>query len=190
MYRGLDARVPARSARRSPADGRDRVVRPGDGAGRAGQPARAVRMRQDDGAAHRRRVRAARLRARSSSTVADVVGTPAHTPEHGDGVPELQPVPQPRRQRQRGVRACACAGCQGRAAAPASARRSSGSTSRTWPSATRTNSPAASSSASPWPGRSCSSRPCCCSTSRCRRSTPRSESTSARRSAACNCSSA
>ena len=44
---------------------RARVVRPGDGAGRVRQPARAVGLRQDDGPAHRRRVRAPRLRRRA-----------------------------------------------------------------------------------------------------------------------------
>ena len=45
------------------------------------------------------------------------------------------------------------------------------------------SSPAASSSASRWPGRWRRSRSCCCSTSRCRRSTPRSAFRCARRSA-------
>ena len=97
--------------------GRDRVVRPGDGARRAGQPARAVGLRQDDGAAHRRRVRAARLRGdprRRPQRRRDA----AAPPEHGDGVPELQPVPQPRRQRQRRLRLAGASGVQGGAAAP------------------------------------------------------------------------
>ena len=55
----------------------------------------------------------------------------------------------------------------------ASARRSSGCSCRRWRTATRTSSPAASSSGWRWPAPWCSSRPCCCSTSRCRRSTPR-----------------
>ena len=54
-----------------------------------------------------------------------------------------------------------------------SARRWSGCSCRRWRTATPTSSRAASSSGSPSPGPWCSSRPCCCSTSRCRRSTPR-----------------
>ncbi len=97
--------------------GRHRVVRPGDGARRAGQPARAVRMRQDDGAAHRRRLRAARL-GRDPRRRPQRRRHAAAPPQHGDGVPELQPVPQPRRQRQRRLRLAGAPGVQGGAAAP------------------------------------------------------------------------
>ena len=54
----------------------------------------------------------------------------------------------------------------------------------------RTSSPAARSSASPWPGRSPRSRGCCCWTSRCRPSMRRCASRCATRSAACSGSSA
>ena len=62
-----------------------------------------------------------------------------------------------------------------------------------WPTAataTRTSSPAASSSGWPWPGRWPSRRRCCCSTSRCRRWTPRCGCSCARRSAGSSSSSA
>ena len=67
---------------------------------------------------------------------------------------------------------------------------SSSSGSRPRPESTRRSSPAASSSGwrSPAPWRS--RRACCCSTSRCRRSTPRSASTCATRSRSCSASSA
>ena len=53
------------------------------------------------------------------------------------------------------------------------------SSSTGWPTATRRSSPAASASAWRWPGRSRSSRRCCCSTSPSARSTPRSARTCA-----------
>ena len=56
--------------------------------------------------------------------------------------------------------------------------------------ATPTSSPAASSSGSPWRGRSRSSRRCCCSTSRCPPSTPRCGSSCATRSAGSSSTSA
>ncbi len=55
---------------------------------------------------------------------------------------------------------------------------------------TPTSSPAASSSGWRWPGRSRSPRRCCCSTSRCRPSTPRSGCSCARRSGGSSSSSA
>ena len=65
---------------------------------------------------------------------------------------------------------------------PTRCSTSSGSASTA--AATRTSCPAASSSASPSPGRSRSDPRCCCSTSRSRRSTPRSAVSCARRSGA------
>ncbi len=49
-------------------DRRARPARPGAGGGRAGQPPRAERLREDDGAAHRGRVRVARRRPGAAST--------------------------------------------------------------------------------------------------------------------------
>ena len=106
------------------------------------------------------------------------------------GVPVLCAVPQhdggrERRLRPQG-RQAAGGGDRGAGRGDAEAR----SSCRTWAAAIPTSSPAASSSAWRWPARSPSSRRCCCWTSRCRRSTPRSASRCARRSARCSASSA
>jgi len=55
-----------------------------------------------------------------------------------------------------------------------------------WTSGCLPSSRAASSSASPWPARWCSSPRCCSSTSRCRTSTPACGDRCARRSASCS----
>ena len=120
----------------------------------------------------------------------DVARRPAASPQHGHGLPELQPVPQPRRHRQRRLRPAGAPGDQGGTAAPCrrGARARPPLTSREALPASALRRPAAASGAGH--GRSSSSRRCSSSTSRCRPSTPRSASTSARRSVGCSCNSA
>ena len=89
-------------------------------------------------------------------------------------VPVLRALPAHERGEERRVRP----GARGRGRGPRSAQRVAevlrGRGARgTWPSAGRRSSPAASGSASRWPAPSSSARGCCCSTSRCRRSTAR-----------------
>ena len=193
------ARRPAGAARRpDPAGGADPPVRVGRGARRPGprhlrrradRAARAVRLRQDDGAAGDRRVRPAGRRTRAARR-------PGHhrrageQARHGDGLPGLQPLPEPHRRRERGLRA---AGARPRRRTSRRPGRRSCSTSSAWPTgatATRTSSPAASSSGWRSPGRSRWRRRCCCSTSRCRRWTPRCACSCGRRSGGSSSSSA
>ena len=147
--------------------------------------ARALRLRQDDDAAHgrgpragverphrdrrQRRHAARRQRARRQHGVPVVRAVPAH-----DGARErlLRPALDARRQGE---------------GARARARRSSRcSASPDSSSGCRRSCPAASSSASRWRARWCSSRRCCCSTSRCRTSTRSCAAACARRSASCS----
>ena len=74
-------------------------------------------------------------------------------PGHRDGVPVVQPVPQPHRARQRGVRAAGARGPRGRAAREGRRAARSWWACRRTATGTRTRSPAASSSGSRWPGR-------------------------------------
>ena len=145
---------------------------PGDRARRTGRAARPVRLRQDHRAAHPRRLRGRRLRRGAGRRAGRRAGA-GRPARHGHGVPELQPLPAPDGAGQRGLRAADAQEGRGAAArrGPPSCWTWSGWPRR--PGGTRTSSPAASSSASRWPGRSPSSRGCCCSTSRCPRWTPR-----------------
>ena len=152
------------------------------GAGRVRLLPRPVGLRQDDGAAHGRRLRGADLgqdrRRRQGHHPAE-----AQPAQCRHGVPGLCAVSQPDRRAEHRLRP------EGRrhAARPtptsASPRCSTSSSCRSSATAIPTSSPAASSSASRWPARWRRSRSCCCSTSRCRRSTPRSASRCARKSA-------
>ena len=74
--------------------------------------------------------------------------------EHGHGVPELQPVPEPERGARTSTSACGPARSPMPSGPAASPRRSSWCSCRRSPSATRTSCRAGSSSASRWPGRS------------------------------------
>ena len=116
---------------------------------------------------------------------------PAAEPaQYRHGVPGLRALPQHDGRRERRLRP------QGRQApGRARSRPRRGDADADQAAGARrplslSSSPAASSSASRWPARSPSSRRCCCSTSRCRRSTPRSASRCARRSAPSSASSA
>ena len=192
-------RRPARAARRpDPARGADPPLRVGARARRPGprhlrrrvpRAARPVGLRQDDGAAGDRRVRPPGRRPGAARR-------PGHhrrarqQARHGHGVPGLQPVPEPHRRRERGLRA---AGAPPRRRPSSRGRARSCWSSSAWPTgatATRTSSPAASSSGWRSPARWRSRRRCCCSTSRCRRWTPRCGCSCARRSAASSSSSA
>ena len=157
--------------------------------GRARRAARSVGLRQDDRAAGAGRLRERRLRRGRRRRPGRPVHPGAAT-RHGHGVPELQPVPQHERPRQRRVRP---ADAQGRRCRPPRARRRAARHGRPVGAgqvSTRTSCPAASSSASRWPGRSPSSRASCCSTSRCPPSTPRCGCSCASRSGSCSPSSA
>ena len=90
---------------------------------------------------------------------------------HRVRLPELRAVAAHDRARQRRPTACGCAGCRGPRWRRASRARSSASAWATRAGAIPASSRAASSSASPWPAPSCSSRTCCSWTSRSRTST-------------------
>ena len=79
-----------------------------DRARRAGRAARPLGLRQDHRAAHRGRLRDRRTPGPSSST-ARTYRMSRRPARHGHGVPELQPVPEHDRARQRGASGCACA---------------------------------------------------------------------------------
>ena len=119
----------------------------------------------------------------------NVVGTPPHRRNMGMVFQSYSLFPNLDVSAQRRLRLAGASGVQDRAAAPRRRGARTRHTSPTSPTATPTNFPVASNSAWRWPERSCSSRPCYCSTNHCRHSTPRCASTSARRSAVCNCSS-
>ena len=99
---------------------------------------------------------------------------------HRDGVPELRALSAHERVRQHGVRPADPRPREGATSRSASSARRTSSSSSRCSSASRASSPAASGSASRWGARSSASRPCSCSTSRCRTST---------RSCACRCAS-
>ena len=138
------------------------------------RPARPVRLRQDDDAAHGRRARAADPRPdphrrHRPHRVASLRATGQH------GVPELRALPAPDHPRQRRLRAQAprrpgrreAGGRRARAGADDPPRRA----------ASPASSPVASSSAWRWPGPWSTSPRCCCSTSR---SAPSTSSCAAR----------
>ena len=128
--------------------------------------ARPVGLRQDDDAADDRRLRGARPAGQILLGDRDVVGLPAVQARRQHRVPELRALPAHDDLRQRRLRARAEGRRQGASAGPACARCSSSST---WPdvgTASRSSSPAGSSSASRSPGRSSTTRACSCSTSR------------------------
>ncbi len=120
----------------------------------------------------------------------DITDVPANKRDAGMVFQSYSPLPQPQRPRQRRLRPAGPQGAGGRRGAPRRTSCWSSSACPRTPTASRTSSPAASSSASRWPARSPWSRACCCSTSRCRRSTPRYGSRCARRSAASSSTSA
>ena len=125
--------------------------------GRAGQPARAERLRQDDRAADRRRLRGARRRDRARRRHRHHRHARPQA-QHGHGLPELQPVPQPDRRRQRRVRPARAHGVRQDGAQPAGAARCSSWSS--WQRVRRplpapaVGRPAAARRAGPRPGRS------------------------------------
>ena len=149
---------------------------------------RALRLRQDDHAAHDRRLRIPRLGQHQGGRQGDHQPA-AQQAQRGHGLPGLCALPEHDRGRQRRLRHAHQEAAQGRHRASASASCSSSSTCPRRPTATRTSSRAASSSASRWPARWPSSRRSSCSTSRSRRSTPRSASPCAPRSAPSSASS-
>ena len=143
--------------------------------------ARAERLREDDGAPHHRRLRSARPRRRPGRRQ-EHHRRPGEPPQHGDGLPGLQPVPDDDRAPERRVRPAGPWRGQG-GSRPQGHRDALPGPARTpGRSVTRISCPAASSSESRWPGRWPWNRRYCCSTSRCPRWTPRSGSSCARRS--------
>ena len=120
----------------------------------------------------------------------DITDVPGQQAGHGHGVPGLQPLPEPHRGGERGLRAAGAPPGEGRADGAGPPSCSSWSAWPTAATATRTSSPAASSSGWRWPGPWPWRRRCCCSTSRCRRSTPRCGCSCARRSGGSSSSSA
>ena len=143
---------------------------------------RAVGLRQDDGAAHGRRLRGADLRhdrhRRQGRHAAE-----AQPAQHRHGVPGLCAVPEPDRRAEHRLRPEGRRHAEGRDRQ--ARRRDARAHQAAAVSATAipTSSPAASSSAWRSPARWRRSRSCCCSTSRCRRSTPRCACRCARKSA-------
>ena len=139
--------------------------------------ARRLRLRQDHDAADDRRLREARLRpdpARRSRR-----GGRSAAPAPGQHrLPDLRAVPVHDGAGQRRLRAAATRR-RPKADDQATRRRGAraGPDGRASPSAGRPSCPAASSSASPWPARWCSTRRCCCSTSRSAPWTPSCAST-------------
>ena len=92
--------------------------------------------------------------------------------QHRPGLPELCAVPAQERVRQCRLRAEVPQRRRSRRSRAGSARRWRWCGCRAARRSCRRSFPAASSSASRWPAPSSSSPTCCCSTSRCRRSTP------------------
>ena len=173
-------------------------------AGRAVHPARPVGLRQDHDAALDRRPGAARLgrRSRSGGNVLFAAGRGEQARERagqrarpGHGVPVLRDLAAHDGVRQRRASRCRC----GRAAQRPGKREIAERVDRVLETmelaavrrpARRPSSPAASSSGWRWPGRSSSSRRCCCSTSRCPTWTPSCASRCASSSSGCSASSA
>ena len=142
----------------------------GDRAGRVLLPARTVRLWQDDHAAHDRRLRGGGLgtvylgdagRDRSAALQA--------RREHR--LPELRPLPAPVGLRERRLRPAPRRRCRQRDRDARSAPCSSWWSFPATSSASRRSSPAASSSAWRWRGRSSTTHACSSSTSRSARST-------------------
>ena len=151
-----------------------RGLRPVGRARRVRVVPRAVRLRQDDDAAHDRGLRAARLPGPITVDGKDITQHAAEQAQRGHGLPVVRPVPEHDRRRQHRLRDAGPEAPEGRD--PQAGRRAAGDDqpAREGAIATRTSSRAGSSSASRSRARSRSSRRCSCSTSRCRRSTPRS----------------
>ena len=177
---GRHARRPA-ATRRVPglrrafgADRRPGRPRPDGRAGRAARAARPVRLRQDHRAAHARRLRDARTPARCSSTARTSPGVPANRRDAGMVFQSYSLFPQPQRAATTWPSGCGCARC---AAAERRARAAEllelvgpRRPGRPLP-APALRRPAAARRAGP--RARAASRGCCCSTSRCRRWTPR-----------------
>ena len=113
----------------------------------------------------------------------DITDVPASKRDMGMVFQAYSLFPHLTALRERRVRPADAARAAPASGAAAPARRSSSSGSRRSRSATPARCPAASSSGSRWPARWPSARGCCCSTSRCRPSTPRCGRSCARRSA-------
>ena len=149
--RGIDARLTRRSARRSP--GRPR-------SSRSTWPWSRASWSACSGPSGCGKTTALRIAAGFEQPDAgailvdgrDVVGHAAAQAQHGHGLPELQPVPQPRRRGNVAFGLRVRRVSEGRAATPRRRSPRAGPPRRTSPTATRTSSPAASSSASPSPG--------------------------------------
>ena len=107
---------------------RGRRHRPRHAGGRVLHPARPVGLRQDDDAAHDRRLRATDERADPARRHRRRARAAAPA-QRQHGVPELRALPAPRRRRERRLRAQVPQARQGGAGASASPRRSSSSTS-------------------------------------------------------------
>ena len=140
--------------------------------------ARAQRCGQDVPAPVPGRARAADARGRFGSAT-----TYSRTRRAASAVPpERRPVgvvfqdyllfPHLSAPRQRGVRPAVAGAASGGVPAYGPALARADRPGRAAPTASRPSSRAARRSGSPWPGRSPPGRACCCSTSRCRRSTP------------------
>ena len=158
--------------------GGGRRPRPRDRGGRVLLAAGLVGVWQDHDAADGGRVRAARRGARSSSTVVDLVAGARRTSARSTRCSSPTRC-SPSSTSHENV----AFGLRYQRATKDEVRRRVGAAldlvqMGSWPSASRTSSPVASSSASRWPAPWCSSRPCCCSTSRWAPSTPSSASSS------------
>ena len=169
--------------------GRRREPVAGDQTRGAAGAARPVGLRQDDDAAAGGRLPHARRRGdlgrRSLPVVVDVRRA-ARAAADGDDLPELRAVAAHDGGAERGLRAALQVRPRARRARPprggdAARRPARGLRGR----ATRGSCRAASSSAWPWRARWWSSRRSCCSTSRCRTSTPTCARRCASRSAGC-----
>ena len=154
----------------------------------ADMPARALGLRQDHGAAPDRGLHGAdrgRDRDRRAHRVEPGAHAAARAAQRVDGVPELRAVAAHDGGRERRLRP------QAAQARPRRHRRQGRgdpfhhAACARWPSATRPSCRAASSSACRSPGRWSWSPRRCCSTSRCRTSTPTCARRCASRSAAC-----
>ena len=115
----------------------------------------------------------------------DQTADPGPAARHGHGLPELQPVPQHDGPGQRGLRAPHAQGGDDRPPQAGARAARAGRASRARRTSTPTRCRAASSSGWPWPAPWPSSPGCCCSTSRCPPSTPRSGCSCVSRSASC-----